>query len=250
VTLAFMRPELNVVGQWYRAVPEVLSGIPAIEVSIETDACQITVEEGITVTAPRQTSRDITPAQASSYGPSQAAGRNQNRNRQRSPCEASALDHLGIPHLIEDVRDPIGALDRGQERANGEARALGPPADRDDVGHFVLVRDVHRGPRAHANLEVALPRAVGGDGCVDLSNEGGRFCMSEPSQDAELVGHARILTSWSLPGRSPAAAIRTLVRIRSPGLRVDAPIGSGRLAAMTCWWPIALRRHRMNVQGG
>jgi len=55
VTFAFMLPELNMVEQWYRAVLEVLSGIPAIEVTIDTDTCQITVEEGITVTAPRQT---------------------------------------------------------------------------------------------------------------------------------------------------------------------------------------------------
>ena len=59
-----MLPELNMVEQWYRAVLKVLSGIPAIEVTIETDTCQITVEEGITVTAPRQTSRDHQAAQS------------------------------------------------------------------------------------------------------------------------------------------------------------------------------------------
>jgi hypothetical protein len=38
------------------------------EVTIETDTCQITVDEGITITAPRTTSRDINRHKASDYG--------------------------------------------------------------------------------------------------------------------------------------------------------------------------------------
>jgi hypothetical protein len=39
------------------------------EVTIETDSYQIAVEPGITVTAPRRTSRDILRHKASNYGP-------------------------------------------------------------------------------------------------------------------------------------------------------------------------------------
>lgn len=49
-----MLRELNVAEQRYRAVVEVLSGTPVIEV-----AGHITVGDGIAVTAPRKTSRDI-----------------------------------------------------------------------------------------------------------------------------------------------------------------------------------------------
>ena len=38
------------------------------EVIMDADTCQITVEPGITITAPRTTSRDIRRHKASSYG--------------------------------------------------------------------------------------------------------------------------------------------------------------------------------------
>jgi hypothetical protein len=38
------------------------------EVIVDADTCQITVEPGITITAPRTTSRDIRRHKASSYG--------------------------------------------------------------------------------------------------------------------------------------------------------------------------------------
>ena len=38
-----------------------------VEVSVETDTYQVTVEPGITVTAPRTTSRDIRRHKASNY---------------------------------------------------------------------------------------------------------------------------------------------------------------------------------------
>ena len=39
------------------------------EVTVETDTYRITVDEGITITAPRKTSRDINRHKASSYLP-------------------------------------------------------------------------------------------------------------------------------------------------------------------------------------
>ena len=39
------------------------------EVTVEADSCQITVEPGITITAPRTTSRDIKRRKASNYQP-------------------------------------------------------------------------------------------------------------------------------------------------------------------------------------
>jgi len=38
------------------------------EITIETDTYQITVQDGVTITAPRQTSRDIKRHKASNYG--------------------------------------------------------------------------------------------------------------------------------------------------------------------------------------
>jgi hypothetical protein len=39
------------------------------EVSIDTETYQITVEDGITITAPRKTGRDTKRHKASNYGP-------------------------------------------------------------------------------------------------------------------------------------------------------------------------------------
>jgi hypothetical protein len=39
------------------------------EVTVEADTCQVTVDPGITITAPRTTSRDIRRHKASNYGP-------------------------------------------------------------------------------------------------------------------------------------------------------------------------------------
>ena len=43
-------------------------------VTIEADTYQVTAEDGITVTAPRTTSRDIKRHKASNYQPGQPAG--------------------------------------------------------------------------------------------------------------------------------------------------------------------------------
>ena len=42
------------------------------EVTVEADTCRVTVDPGITITAPRTTSRDIRRHKASSYGPAAA----------------------------------------------------------------------------------------------------------------------------------------------------------------------------------
>jgi hypothetical protein len=46
----------------------VSSHLPQAEVTVQTDTYQITVEDGITVAAPRTTSRDIKRHKASDYG--------------------------------------------------------------------------------------------------------------------------------------------------------------------------------------
>ena len=44
-----------------------LAGRKTAEITVETDTYQITVEDGITITAPRTTSRDINRHKASNY---------------------------------------------------------------------------------------------------------------------------------------------------------------------------------------
>jgi len=80
------------------------------EVTVEADTCQITVEPGITITAPRTTSRDIRRHKASNYSPEVPSGVTEATAASRPACARPlGLAARGPCHVLSQWK----VLDRG-----------------------------------------------------------------------------------------------------------------------------------------
>ena len=72
LTLSPVSRRVSVRGAIMIGGPRIQVGLPhagkTVEITVESDTCQITVEPGITITAPPTTSRDVRRHKASNYG--------------------------------------------------------------------------------------------------------------------------------------------------------------------------------------